>query len=136
MKKKQAKKRQLVKYNFDIPITLVEYHRAGFDIMFYSAILGVLVVVILALICVHDGQFTIKFTLPRTLICLPLVIIALIFKQLLDELRIYPKKLMKKKVWTIEELMALTKKDRKETENIMTHVFESCFIVDVKNIKQ
>ena len=32
-------------------------------------------------------------------------------------------------------MMVLTKKDRKETENIMTHVLESCFVVDINNIK-
>lgn len=130
------KKRKLVKYNFDIPVKLLEYHRPGFDIMFYSAILGILVAIVVALICVHDGKFVIQFDLGRTILSLPLAILALVFKQLLDELRIYPKKLMQKNVWTIEELMAMTKKDRKETENIMTHVFESCFIVDIKNIKE
>ena len=130
------KKRKLVKYNFDIPIKLLEYHRPGFDIMFYSALLGILVVVILALICVHDGKFVIKFSLVRVIICLPLLILAYIFKQLLDELRIYPRKLLQKNIWTIDELMALTKKNREETENIMTHVFEACFIVDIKNIKE
>lgn len=129
------KKRELVQYDFSKPIKLLEYHRPGFDIMFYSAILGIAVCLIVALVAVKDGKFALTFTLPRVLISLPLIIIAYIFKQLLQELRVYPKKLLEKNVWTIEELMALTKKDRKETENIMTHVLESCFIVDINNIK-
>lgn len=129
------KKRELVEYDFSKPIKLLEYHRPGFDIMFYSAILGICVVLIVALIAVHNGKFELIFTLPRVLICLPLIIIAYIFKQLLNELRIYPKKLLQKNVWTIQELMELTKKDQKETEHIMTHVLESCFIVDINNIK-
>ena len=41
---------------------------------------------------------------------------------------------MKKHTWTIKELMELTGKDQKETENIISHVLESCFIVDEKKI--
>lgn len=129
------KKRELVEYDFTKPIKLLEYRRPGFDIMFYSALLAILVAIVLALICVHDGKIQVRFDLVRVIISLPLVVLALVFKQLLDELRIYPKKLMKKNIWTIEEMMALTKKDRKETENIMTHVLESCFVVDINNIK-
>lgn len=128
-------KRKLVQYDFTKPIKLLEYRRPGFDIMFYSALLAILVAIVLALICVHDGKIKIQFDLVRVIISLPLVVLALVFKQLLDELRIYPKKLMKKNIWTIEEMMTLTKKDRKETENIMTHVLESCFVVDINNIK-
>ena len=83
---------------------------------------------------IHDGKFAIDFTLPRVLIGIPLIMLAYLFKQLLDELRIYPKKLMEKHVWKIEELMKMTGKDRKETENIISHVLEAAFIVDDKNI--
>ena len=90
-------------------------------------------IVIAYLILIHDGKFEVRFDLWRVLICIPLIILSYIFKQLLDELRVYPKKLMEKHIWTIDELMKLTNKGRKETENIMNHVLESCFIVDNKN---
>ena len=127
-------KTKILRYDFNKPIKLLSRKRNGFDIMFYSAILSVLVVAVIALICVHDGQFRIEFVLWRVLVCIPLLMLIVVFKQLLDELRIYPKLLDKQHIWTIDELMKLTKKDRKETENIMSHVFESCYIVDEKNI--
>ncbi|MBO7675971.1 MAG: hypothetical protein J6S49_00420, partial [Erysipelotrichaceae bacterium] len=103
-------------------------------IIFYSAIFSALVVIIIALNCIHDGKFELNFVLWRVIVSFPLVIIAYIFRQLLTELRKYPKLLMKKHTWTIKELMELTDKDQKETENIISHVLESCFIVDEKNI--
>jgi hypothetical protein len=57
-----------------------------------------------------------------------------IFYQLLRELRVYPPKLLKQNIWTIDELMALTKKDRKETEQIITRVLEACFTVSAECI--
>lgn len=122
------------RYNFDKPIKIIQMKRNGFDIMFYSAILSVLVVAIVALICVHDGEFKIDFVLWRVLVCIPLLMLAYVFKQLLNELRIYPKILKTKHSWTIDEMMKLTKKNRQETENIMSHVLESAFIVDNKCI--
>lgn len=124
-----------VKYDYDKPIKILQPKRNGFDIMFYSCILSILVVLIVALICVHDGQFKIDFVLWRVIVCIPLVMLTLVFKQLLDELRIYPKLLREKHIWSIDELMKMTKKDRKETENIMNHVLDSAFIVDNKCIK-
>ena len=121
------------KYNYDKPIKLLQYKSPRFDIIFYSSILSLLVIAIAYLILIHDGKFEVRFDLWRVLICIPLIILSYIFKQLLDELRVYPKKLMEKHIWTIDELMKLTNKDRKETENIMNHVLESCFIVDNKN---
>ena len=121
------------KYNYDKPIKLLQYKSPRFDIIFYSSILSLLVIVVAYLILIHDGKFEVRFDLWRVLICIPLIILSYIFKQLLDELRVYPKKLMEKHIWTIDELMKLTNKDRKETENIMNHVLESCFIVDIKN---
>ena len=41
---------------------------------------------------------------------------------------------MKQNVWTIDELMALTGKDRQETERIITRVLEACFVVDASCI--
>ena len=121
------------KYNYDKPIKLLQYKSPRFDIIFYSSILSLLVIVVAYLILIHDGKFEVRFDLWRVLICIPLIILSYIFKQLLDELRVYPKKLMAKHIWTIDELMKLTNKNRKETENIMNHVLESCFIVDNKN---
>ena len=57
-------------------------------------------------------------------------------RELLNELRVYPPKLLKKHIWSIKDLMELTGKDRKQTERIMTHVFESCFEIDQKNISE
>lgn len=123
-----------VKYDYSKPIKIIQYRSPWFDILFYSTILSLLMVFIFTLLFIHNGKFEINFVLWRVLICLPLLIIAYIFKQLLDELRIYPKQLMKKHTWTIEELMQMTKKDRKETENIMNHVLESAFEVDKGNV--
>lgn len=123
------------KYNYDKPIKIIQPKRNGFDIMFYSSILTFLVVLIIALICVHDGEFRIEFKLWRVLVCIPLIILAYIMKDLLTELRKYPKLLKVKHIWTIDELMKMTNKDRKQTEDIMNHVLESAFIVDDKCIK-
>lgn len=122
------------RYDFSKPVKLLQFKNPKFDIIFYSAIFSALVVIIIALNCIHDGEFKIDFVLWRVIVSFPLVIIAYIFRQLLNELRKYPKLLMKKHIWTINELMEMTGKDRKETENIMSHVFESCFVVDEKNI--
>ncbi len=122
------------RYDFSKPVKLLQFKNPKFDIIFYSAIFSALVVIIIALNCIHDGQFKINFVLWRVIVSFPLVIIAYIFRQLLNELRKYPKLLMKKHTWTIKELMEMTGKDRRETENIMSHVFESCFVVDDKNI--
>ena len=82
----------------------------------------------------HDGKFKIDFVLWRVLVCIPLVILAYWFRELLEELRIYPEKLKRKHIWTMKELMEMTGKDEKTTETIMNHVLESCFIVDQKNV--
>ena len=123
-----------VRYDFSRPIKILGYKRNRFDIIFYSFLFSVLVLIIFSLLFIHDGKFEINFKLGRVLIAFPLTILAYIFRQLLDELRKYPKLLMKKHIWNIKELMELTGKDQKETENIMSHVFESCFVIDDKNI--
>lgn len=127
-------KNKPTRYDFSKPIKIIEYKSPKFDIIFYSSILSLLMVIIFFLLFIHNGKFEINFVWWRTLIAFPLLIIAYIFKQLLDELRIYPKKLMEKHRWSIEEFMAMTKKDRKETENIISHVLESAFIVDKDSI--
>ena len=125
-----------IKYDYDKPIKIIQSKRNGFDIMFYSSLLTFLVTAILYLVCIHDGKFQIEFKLWEVLVCIPLVIIAYFIKQLLDELKNYPKLLRKKHIWEIDELMKMTKKDRKQTEDIMNHVLESAFIVDEKCIKK
>ena len=129
-------KNKLPKYDFSKPIKLLQYKSPRFDILFYSAGLSVLMLAILYLVFMHDGKFKIDFVLWRVLVAIPLIILAYWLKELLDELRIYPAKLMKKHIWTLKDLMELTGKDQKETERIMTHVFESCFVVDNRNIKE
>ena len=122
------------RYDFNKPIKIISYKRPRFDIIFYSFLLSAILVALFYLLFIHQGQFKIDFPLWRVLVCIPLIILAYIFKQLLDELRVYPGKLMQKNVWTIEELMELTGKDRKDTENIMSHVLEAAFEVDSSNI--
>ncbi len=127
-------KRKLMKYDFSKPIKIIQYKSPRFDIIFYSVILSLLMMAIMYLIFIHNGKFEINFVLWRVLVCIPLIMLAYLFKDLLDQLRIYPQKLMKKHIWKIDELMAMTGKDRKETETIMTHVFECCFEIDKGNI--
>ena len=122
------------RYDFSKPIKIISYKSPRFDIIFYSFILSALMMMLFALLFIHDGKFAIEFTLPRVLIGIPLIMVCYLYKQLLDELRIYPKKLMEKHIWKIEELMQMTGKDRTETENIISHVLEASFIVDDRNI--
>ena len=122
------------RYDFSKPIKIISYKSPKFDIMFYSFFFTLIVFIVFALLFIHYGKFEINFVLWRVIVAFPLVIIAYFFRQLLDELRKYPKLLMKKHIWTIKELMELTGKDQKETENIISHVLESSFIVDNKNI--
>ena len=127
-------KRSLPKYDFSKPVKLLQYKSPKFDIIFYSALLSMLMAIVFYLVFIHDGKFRIDFVLWRVLVSIPLLMLSYWLKELLDELRIYPAKLMKKHIWTLKELMEMTGKDRKETERIMTHVLESCFIVDQKNV--
>ena len=128
-------KQKLPEYDFSKPIKLLQYKAPRFDIIFYSFILSALMAAILFLIFLHDGKIKIDFVLWRVLIAIPLVMLSYWIKELLDELRIYPAKLMKKHIWTLKELMEMTGKDEKETKRIMSHVFESCFEVDRMNVK-
>jgi len=129
------KKNTLPKYDYSRPIKLLQYKAPRFDIIFYSALLSAMMLAVIWLIFIHDGKFKIDFVLWRVLICIPLVMLCYWVKELLDELRIYPSKLMKKHIWTLKELMELTGKDEKNTKRIMDHVFESCFVIDQKNLK-
>ena len=67
---------------------------------------------------------------------MPLVMLSYWLKGLLDEIRTYTPKLMRKHIWNINELMEMTGKNREETENIMNHVLDASFIVDQKNIEK
>ena len=127
-------KNKLPQYDFSKPIKLVTFKSPRFDVMFYSFLLSGMMVTIFYLLCFRNGKFGLDFRLWKVLISMVLIILCYWVKELLDELRIYPEKLMKKHIWTLKELMELTGKDEKETKRIMTHVFESCFIVDQKNI--
>ena len=128
--------KKLPKYDFDNPVKLLEYRAPRFDIIFYSFLLSLITLAVVWLLFIHDGKFAINFVLWRVLAAMPLVIIAYWLRELLNELRVYPPKLMKKHIWNIRDLMELTGKDRKETERIMSHVLESCFEVDRKNISE
>ena len=127
-------KRKLPEYDFSKPIKLLQYKAPRFDIIFYSFLLSTMMMAVLFLLFLHDGKFKIDFVLWRVLVAFPLVILCYWVRELLNELRVYPAKLMKKHIWTLKELMELTGKNEKETKRIMTHVFESCFDVDQKNI--
>ena len=126
--------RELVRYDFDQPIRLVAFRTGGLDSLFYAVMLSIFVSAALLILSVRNGKLHLEFTLGRTLLAFPFVLIAVIFYQLLRELRTYPPKLLKQNVWTIEELMALTGKDRRETEQIITRVLEACFTVDANCI--
>ncbi|MBQ8082009.1 MAG: hypothetical protein IJ240_08960 [Clostridia bacterium] len=117
-------------YDFDRPIRIRQVKSNGLDIIFYMLLLSALVAAILLILCMKDGKFGIYFELWRVLLSIPLIVLATFPAQLLKELRVYVPKLAKKATWTIEEMTAMTGKDRKLTERIMTRVLESAFIVD------
>ena len=127
-------KNKLPEYDFSKPIKLLEYKSPWFDILFYSFVLSSMMAMIFFLLFFHEGKFSLDFQLWKVLLSFPLLILCYWMKELLDELRIYPKKLMEKHSWTLKELMELTGKDEKNTKRIMSHIFESCFVVDKKNI--
>ena len=129
-------KRKLPEYDFSKPIKLLQYKAPRFDIIFYSFLLSAMMMAVLFLLFLHDGKFKLEFILWRVLIAFPLVMLCYWIRELLNELRVYPAKLMKKHVWTLKELMELTGKDEKETQKIMDRVLEACFIVDPKNVKE
>ena len=116
-------------YDFNKEIVLTEFHQPRFDIAFYSFLFTLFVSAVLFLLFIHDGRFKIDFVLWRVLLAMPLIILAYWIREMLEELRIYPQKLLKKKVWTIEEMMELSGKDRNETEKIMSRVLDACFKV-------
>ena len=126
------KKAVLPVYDFDNPIRITAYRPAGIDIVFYTAALSVVLIVMMLILFMRQGKIVYEFTLWRTLLSLPLAIIAIFIIELMRELRTYTSKQAEKPVWTMEELMELTGKDRKHTEQIISHVLESCFTVDAR----
>ena len=126
--------KELVRYDFDHPIRLVAFRTGGLDTLFYAVMLSTCVTVILLILSLRDGKLHLEFTLGRTLLSFPFAVLAVIFFQLLRELRVYPPKLLKQNVWTIEELTVLTGKSRKDTEQIITRVLEACFTVSAECI--
>ena len=131
---KKKIKPELVRYDFDHPIRLVAMRTGGLDTIIYAFLLSTCVTIIILLLSLRNGKLHMEFTFWRTLLCVPFSVIAVILFQLLRELRVYPLKLIKQNVWTIDELMELTGKDRQETERIITRVLEACFTVDSRNI--
>ncbi len=125
---------RLVEYDFSRPIRIVAMRSGGLDTLFYSFLLSLCVTAMILLLSLRNGKLHFEFTFWRTLLCLPFSVIAVILYQMLNEIRRYPPKLVKQNVWTIDELMALTGKDRQETERIITRVLEACFVVDASCI--
>ena len=123
-------------YDFDKPIRIVGMKSGGLDVMFYSGVFAVVVAAVFFVLCLKDGTFGVYLDLWRVLVSIPLIVLALVPLQLLKELREYPPRLAKKATWTREELMALTGKDQKETERLITRVLESAFLVDPSCEKQ
>ena len=123
-------------YDFDRPIHIQRMKANGLDIIFYTFVFSVLTAAALYILCMKDGRFGIYFDLWRVLASIPLIILAYFVLQPLKELRTYTPLIARKATWTIEEMMALTGKDRQQTEKIMTRVLESGFIVDPSCLKQ
>ncbi len=128
-------KRVLPIYDFDKPIRITRFRLGSLDIMFYSVLLGIVTVIMMFILFWREGHFVFSFTLGRTIISFPLAMIAVILIQMLREIRTYTTKLLKKSTWTIEELMEMTGKDRKETERIISRVLEVSFVVEMSCIK-
>lgn len=116
-------------YIFDSPIKLLEYRPCGLDIMIYSAMLGTAVIAIVFILAYRKGHLALTLTPGRVLCSIPFVVVATFFYSMLEELWVYPRKLVRKNTWTMEELMSLTKKNRLQTERIITRVLESSFVV-------
>ena len=128
--------RQKKDYDFNQPIRIMRMKANGLDIMFYTMLFSVLAAVIMLILCMEKGVFGVYIELWRVLLCIPLIILATYPLQLLKELRLYVPKLAGKAEWNIDELMALTGKDRRETERIITRCLESAFVVDSSCEKQ
>ncbi len=129
------KKNILPVYNFDEPIIITRYRGGATDIAFYAFLLSVIGGGIFLLLFLHDGKIKMEFEFWRTLIAFILSLPFVVIAGLLKEIKKYTRELAKKKVWTFEELKALTKKNDEQTRNTISHVLEVAFTVDPKCIK-
>ncbi len=125
-----GKKQALPVYDFDHPIRILRFRGGGKDIFFYSVLLSLITLATLLLLFWRDGKLVYVFTLGRSLLAFPLVMLIVILAGMLREIRTYTSRLAAKSEWTIEELMALTGKDREQTEKIISRVLEVGFTVD------
>ena len=118
-------------YDFSKPVRITEYKKGqnGLSILFYSFLQGLTVLIILLILFAHKGGFQFELTIPRVLLSIPFILLFLLFKQLLDEIRKYTPLLLKQPVWSLKELCELTQKSEEETEKIITRVLESAFEV-------
>ena len=117
-------------YDFERPIRITRFRGGGKDIFFYTIALSAVLLAVIFILFWRDGKLVYNFTLGRTLLAFPLVMLLIILSGLLREIRTYTSKLMAKNTWTIEELMAMTGKDREQTEKIISRVLEVGFTVD------
>ena len=125
-----GKKQVLPVYDFEHPIRILQYRGGGKDIFFYSVLLSLLTLAALLILFWREGKLVYVFTLGRTLLAFPLVMLIVIVAGMLREIRTYTSKLAARSEWTIEELMAMTGKDREQTEHIISRVLEVGFTVD------
>ncbi len=125
-----GKKNALPVYDFDHPIRILRYRGGGKDIFFYSVLLSLITLATLLILFWRDGKLVYAFTLGRSLLAFPLVMLILILGGMLREIRTYTTKLAAKSEWTIEELMEMTGRDREQTEHIISRVLEVGFTVD------
>ncbi len=123
-------------FNFEQPIRIQRLRANGLDIIIYTILFSVITAAVFLILCMKQGVFGIYFDFWRVLTSIPLIILDYFILQPLKELRIYTPMLAKKAEWTIDEMMQLTKKNREETEHIMTRVLESSFVVDPSCFRQ
>lgn len=127
-----AKQKQVLPvYDFDNGIRIVRFRLGRLDMLFYSGLLGLVLAAMILLLFLRGGKLVYEFTLGRTLLSIPLAMLAVILFQMIREIQTYTKKLLKKSTWSLEELMEMTGKDELETKRIISRVLEVNFVVDM-----
>lgn len=127
-----AKQKQVLPvYDFDNGIRIVRFRLGRLDMLFYSGLLGLVLAAMILLLFLRGGKLVYEFTLGRTLLSIPLAMLAAILFQMIREIQTYTKKLLKKSTWSLEELMEMTGKDELETKRIISRVLEVNFVVDM-----
>ena len=127
-----AKQKQVLPvYDFDNGIRIVRFRLGRLDMLFYSGLLGLVRAAMILLLFLRGGKLVYEFTLGRTLLSIPLAMLAVILFQMIREIQTYTKKLLKKSTWSLEELMEMTGKDELETKRIISRVLEVNFVVDM-----